>query len=138
MAEAKEALLKFWQNKKARDITILSIIVVVLIFSLIHCFNAIVEQTRTDTVAKIFICTQCEYLGIMEIDEITEVKCPKCSSPVGYGWKCRSCSREFSVRPQKITRVMTKKELIAKKRMETRCPNCESFDTYPFPTTLVK
>ena len=136
MSGLKEQALKLWHHKKARNTILLSLIVVVLIFSLIRAFNIIVERARMEMAAKVFICTKCEYQGVMLITDIQEIKCPKCASNVGYGWKCRSCSREFAVRPQKITRVMTKKELMLKQKMESQCPNCGSFDTFPFPITL--
>lgn len=131
MADAGSIFLKFWNNKKARNLTILVILVIFMLISLQTCYSKIYSDKPIEGSTRTYICPKCEYTGKMLFVEVGEIQCPKCTTTVGFAWKCRNCQREFSVKPSKITKLMSKKQLINKKRSEGQCPNCQSFDTYP-------
>ena len=130
MAEAS-VFSKFWNNSKTRNLTILAILLITMVICLKSCYDKMHSYEPTQGSARAFICPDCDYHGKEVTIDAGQIQCPECKTKVGFAWKCKDCGREFAIKQTKITKVMTKKELMEKKKLETQCPNCSSQNTYP-------
>lgn len=121
-------LNKIFANKKRRNIIILSVLIIVFIFILAN----LVSREKDFKRSRHIICPKCHFSGIIKVERIEDIRCPKCNSKVGYDWKCIDCEFEFPLIRREIPPgKMTKKELSEYRRRESRCPKCGSLRTFP-------
>ena len=123
----KEDIIIFLKNKKYRNwiilIFLLFLLVILLIFNLTIFF-----QPEPYYSPRILYCDKCERKAVEGKKGICQ--CPKCQKPVGYLWKCMSCSYEFKIIPAHLINEGTLAERRKRNIEQYKCPNCKSIETF--------
>jgi len=111
---------------------------VVVLFLLMGLAWAFVLSTGGETELRAVMCRECAFSELREVDvaRIHRVRCAKCKGRVGFVWKCADCDYEYPLVPTPIVPgSMSKKEELARRMREWRCPNCRSYECYQMGNT---
>ena len=132
---SQNALKKFWRNKKARDISILAVVVIVLLVTL----SINLKKPPPKESERVMICDKCKYTGVMKFTDIKKVVCPKCGKGrMHFAMKCVDCQYEFPYPDIEIPPNMTVKEKRRLLEKELKCPNCGSHNVFPISVYMWK
>ena len=126
-----------WNNKKYRDISILTLLIFILICLILYrIMNA--EKPPPEGAIRVVVCTKCAATYATRIKDIDDPKdkrnrCKKCGGKLAIAWKCDECKFEYpefqlgSIK-NNLKTTMDKYRAVVESR---RCPNCGSLSAHP-------
>lgn len=117
-----------WFKKVRGRAWFLAVVLVLLALSI-----ALALRDAYPTEMRVVICRRCSFCEIRDIvpDRIHRYRCSRCDGKLGFAWKCADCDYEFPLVQRYIAPgSMSKKDELARRMDEWRCPNCRRAECY--------